>query len=387
LFPKNCKELFQELLRQFFFLKKSDMLNSNKYYLLFAFSLFVIIGCSKHIVSDKPLVIYPSPPDTARIQYLTSYSNSLDLSGKRTALQKTVLGEDPGMPISKPYGIATAKGKVFICDATIKGLYVIDLAKNTLTRFVPAGKGTLKLPLNCFIDQEGKLYVTDGKRKEVVVFDENLNYVTAITKPATADDFKPMDVGVSDKKIFVTNPATHQIYVYQKEDYKLLKTFPDSTAGDEQGLLNPLNIFYRNGKVYVTDFGDFKIKIFSEDGNYLGSVGEYGKIPGQFVRPKGLSVDKDDNLYVADAGFENVQIFNSKRKLLMFFGGPYHGPGDMWLPAKVFVDYENLQYYKKWVSPDYELSYLIFVSNQYGPDKISVYGAVKPAMGTKKVKN
>ena len=106
---------------------------------------------------------------------------------------------------------------------------------------------------------------------------------------------------------------------------------------------------------------------------------DFGKGIGQFVRPKGISVDKDDNLYVVDAGFENVQIFNSNNKLLMFFGGPYNGPGDMWLPAKVHVDYENMQYFKKWVSPEYELSYLIYVANQYGPDKISVYGAVKPA--------
>ena len=350
----------------------------NKYFLLLAFSL-VMIGCSKKVVSTKALVIYPAPPDTARIQYLTSYSSSLDISGKRTSFQKTILGEDQVMHISKPYGIATGKGKIFICVAGIKGLYIIDLAKNTFTPFIPGGKGALKQPLNCFIDQEGKLYVTDVGRKEVVVFDENLNYVSTISKPGTADDFKPMDVFVSDKKIFVTNPGTQQVYIYQKDNYKLLKTFPEPETAEEKGLFNPINIYVRNGKIYVTDFGDFKIKVFTEDGKYLSSVGEYGKSLGQFVRPKGIAVDKDDNLYVVDAGFENVQVFNSEGKLLMFFGGgPYNAPGDMWLPAKVHIDYENMQFYEKWVSPEYELNYLIYVSNQYGPDKISVYGAVKP---------
>jgi sugar lactone lactonase YvrE len=97
---------------------------------------------------------------------------------------------------------------------------------------------------------------------------------------------------------------------------------------------------------------------------------------GQFVRPKGIACDKEDNLYVVDAGFENVQIFNSNNQLLMFFGGPYKGPGDMWLPARVIIDYDNIKYFTKYVDSKYDLNYLIIVSNQYGPDKINVYGGV-----------
>ena len=339
----------------------------------------VNFSCTKKVSPARSLVIYPAPPDTTRIQYLTSFSNSKDITSKRSAIQKTVLGDDLGIPIGKPYGIATRAGKIFICDATIRGLEIIDLAKKTLTPFVPSGKGQLKLPLNCFADTDGKLYVTDGERKEVVIFDASLNYISAIGKSDTSDNFRPLDVCASTEKIWVTNPRDNKVYVYQKPDYKLVGSFPDSKPGEAGFLNNPINICYRDEKIYVTDFGDFKIKIFTDDGRYLNSVGQYGKALGQFVRPKGIAVDKDNNLYVVDAGFENIQVFNNKGNLLMFFGGPYKSHGDMWLPAKVHIDYENLSYYKKWVSPEYILDYLIFVSNQYGPDKISVYGAVKPA--------
>ncbi len=343
----------------------------------FTFTLLFTAACHKQLVSKKNLVIFPAPPDTTRIQYLTSFSNSLDITGKRTALQKTVIGEDLGMPIGKPYGIASSPGKIYICDATIRGLEIIEPAKKKFTQFIPTGKGQLKLPINCFADTDGKIYVTDGDRKEVVIFDAKLNFVAAIGKTDTADNFRPLDICVSDKKIWVTNPKANKVFVYEKDGYKLIKSFPDEKS-EEVKLFNPINICYSNGKVYVTDFGDFKIKIFSENGNYLGSIGQYGKSIGQFVRPKGIAVDRENNLYVVDAGFENVQIFNNTGQLLMFFGGPYKGPGDMWLPAKVHIDYDNMNYYKKWVFPEYELRYLIFVTNQYGPDKISVYGAIKP---------
>src|SRR5208337_3284128 len=110
----------------------------------------------------------------------------------------------------------------------------------------------------------------------------------------------------------------------------------------------------------------------------ITSIGSYGTGTGQFVRPKGIAVDKEMNLFVVDAGFENTQLFNNKGQLLMFIGGPYKGPGDMWLPAKVIIDYDNLKYFKKYVDPKYDLKYLVLVSNQYGPDKINIYGAISP---------
>lgn len=351
---------------------------NRKYFVVPVLLAMFFAACSPKLASNRPLVIYPAPPDTTRIQYLTSYSNSLDISGKRSALQETVLGEDKGITIGKPYGLATVKGKIMICDATIAGIQIIDLSKKNFTPFIPTGKGKLKLPLNCFIDESGKLYVADGGRNEIVVFDEKQNYLTAIGNTDTADNFRPLDVCVSGDKIFVTNSKGGKVHIYSRTDYKLIKTIPDA-ADAGVVLYNPINITCGQGKIYVTDFGDFKIKIFNEEGRFTGSIGQYGKSLGQFVRPKGLAVDKEQNLYVVDAGFENVQLFNPDGKLLMYFGGPYKSPGDMWLPAKVHIDYSNLDYYRKWVAADYDLRYLIFVSNQYGPDKISVYAAVQPA--------
>ena len=109
----------------------------------------------------------------------------------------------------------------------------------------------------------------------------------------------------------------------------------------------------------------------------IRTIGSYGKALGQFVRPKGIAVDYNDLLYVVDAGFENVQIFDNKGNLLMFFGGSYEKPGDMWLPAKVIIDYKNLHYFEKYVYKGFKLKYLIFVTNQYGPDKINVYGFIE----------
>jgi DNA-binding beta-propeller fold protein YncE len=195
-------------------------------------------------------------------------------------------------------------------------------------------------------------------------------------------------VFVSDDKIWVTNIAGHQIHVYRNDtSHELLNTFPEVDKSSPGCLFSPTNICVTDSLVYVTDFGDFKVKIYNHDGEFLRSVGTYGQGLGQFVRPKGIAVDKESNLFVVDAGFENTQIFSKDGSLLMFFGGNYKGPGDMWLPAKVTVDYDNKKYLEKYVDPGYDLKYLILVTNQFGPDKLNIYGAVEPAKVAKKPLN
>ncbi|MBI2966496.1 MAG: hypothetical protein HYY40_01615 [Bacteroidetes bacterium] len=343
------------------------------------FLLIILGSCSAGKLSKKNksgIIIYPPPPDTARIQFLTRISSAADISGSRNWFVNFLLGKETGMPILKPYGIAVQKGKIFVCDKGLAGLEIIDLEKRSFDYFIPSGNGKLSMPLGCYADTSGLLYVADAGRLQIVVFDRDGNYVKSIGDTA---DFKPTDVFVYDRKIWVSNMAGHKIDVYSTDPpYILLNSFTQSEPGKIDYLYSPVNIFVNNEKVFVTDFGDFKIKMFSHDGKFLDTLGTYGINMGQLAKPKGTATDRESNVFVADAAFENVQIFNKEGKLLMFFGGPYKGPGDMWLPVEVVIDYDNMSYFQKYVATGFELKYLIFVSNQFGPDKITVYGRIVP---------
>jgi DNA-binding beta-propeller fold protein YncE len=55
-----------------------------------------------------------------------------------------------------------------------------------------------------------------------------------------------------------------------------------------------------------------------------------------------VGTDLRGQVYVADAAFENVQVFGPDGRLLLAFGGPGTGPGGFYLPAGVFVDASNV---------------------------------------------
>lgn len=319
------------------------------------------------------LVIYPAPPAETKIQYLTSISVSTDFSKKQSAFNKFLFGAEEARPIVKPYGITVHGSKIYICDSGIRGIEILDLGEQSFEYFIPGGKGQLQLPINCHVDSEGKLYIADGNRRQVVIFDQELNYLDAFT---LEEEAKPTDIYVDESRIWVTALDKHSIYVYDKTNLNYIASLPQRTTQTGVHLYQPANISINNKLIYISDIGACKIHVFNTDMDYLHSFGEVGKGFGQFTRPKGLCADNDGNIYVVDAAFENVQIFDPEGKLLMYFGGTYTAPGGMWLPADVTIDYNNLEYFSEYVDGSFDLQYLIFVTNQYGPDKISVYGFV-----------
>jgi len=178
--------------------------------------LFFLVSCTGKVArnANEPyLKIFPSPPDTARIQFLTSISNSIDITGEQSWFNSYVLGEDEGKSIIKPYGIAVSGSKIYICDTMLGGLEIIDLDKNTFDYFVPGGEGKLKKPINCFVDKESLLYVADSERRQVVQFDKTGNFKKAIGNP---EFIKPTDVIVDGDNIYIADVENHQIKVFSK---------------------------------------------------------------------------------------------------------------------------------------------------------------------------
>jgi DNA-binding beta-propeller fold protein YncE len=344
---------------------------------IIAITTLMIASCSSKVSKQdlSKLVIFPAPPDTTRIQFLTSFSNSKDIVGERSSFKKAIIGQENVLEITKPYGIAVSKNRIYVCDTKLGALEIINLENKTFEYFKPTGLGEFKKPLNCFIDKDSLFYVVDVDRKDVVSFNDSLDFVKSY---GFKELVKPTDVFVSGDNIYVTDIADHKIKVFSKENAELLLSFPDVDPKDTAYLHQPTNLFVTDKEIYVTDFGEFLVKVYDLKGNFIKNIGSHGSTPGNFVRPKGIALDKENNIYVVDAAFENVQIFNSNAELLLFFGGAYKGPGTMYMPAKVAIDYTNLDYFRKYVYKSFELKYLVFVTNQYGPDKVTVYGYVEP---------
>jgi DNA-binding beta-propeller fold protein YncE len=226
--------------------------------------------------------------------------------------------------------------------------------------------------------------VTDTGNKQVMVFDSTGAFVARF---GMEDGGNPVDVFVAGDRIYVSHLSGTKVRVYDRATREPVFGFPNVPPADSTGLAAPANLFVTGDRVYVSDLLKQQVLVYSTEGRWLQTIGRPGLGPSTFNRPKGVAVDRDGLVYVVDAGFDNIQVFRPDGRLLMFFGGPGEQRGSMVLPAKVVLDYEHLDYFAKYVAPGYALKYLIFVTNQYGPWKINVYGVIQPAGASSPTRN
>ena len=344
---------------------------------LFAFVLS-FAGCATKKPAQKNYVMFPAPPEEARIQYLMSYGKEDDLGGQGKFSEFVIGKEKDVKPIWKPYGVAIRAGEIYVCDTQGANVSMADLSKHKMRYLKPGGQGAMKLPINVVVDQDGTCFVTDTGRGQVLVYAKNGTLVEAIGQK---NEWKPCGLALAGGRLYVTDVSNHCVRVYQKADRKLLFTCPRNPSDPKAQLFMPTNVAIdQQGRIYVSDSGGFCAKIYDAEGNHLRTIGDLGVTPGQFTLPKGISVDRQGRIYILDAAVPVVQLFDAEGRLLMYFGDPKSsGEGGLYLPAGLTIDYDNLPLFQKYVAPGYKLEYVILLTNQVGPNKVSVYGFLKKA--------
>lgn len=346
--------------------------------LLASVALWLAGGCATKKPAPGNYTVFPAPPEEPRIQYLWSYGTETDLGGRGKFADFVVGKERPFKPIIKPYGVAMRKDEVYVCDTQAANVSVTDLIKRKLRYLKPSGQAAMRLPVNLAVDDDGTLYVTDIGRREVLIYGKDDSFLGVIGKK---DEMRPSGIALAGDRLYVTDMTNRCVRVYNKATKELLLTIPRDKTDEKSKLFGPTNIAVDSkGRIYVCDTQGFVVKVFDAEGNYLRNTGELGVTPGQFALPKGIAVDRESRLYVVDAAAPVIQLFDAEGKLLMFFGQPNtSGPGGLYLPAGIAINYDSVGLFQKYVTPGFKLDYLILVVNQLGPKKVSVYGFLRRA--------
>ena len=189
--------------------------------IIYAIVIMTIVSCSPKLIpnSSLPKVFYPEIADSAKIQFLTSYSFVSDIEKKQSKFNSAIVGEQQDFEIKKPYGVEIHNNKIYVCDIGIGGMIIIDLEKKTFNSFRPQGNGNLLMPVNSAIDEEENLYVADIKAQKILKYDSNGNYLLNF---GLNENKAPSDVFIKHKKVWVCDTKNNRVNVYDKENNKFL---------------------------------------------------------------------------------------------------------------------------------------------------------------------
>jgi len=336
--------------------------------------LLVATGCNAPAKKTSgPLLFFPAPPDPPRIQFLTWASGAQQVGSADWTLDEFLLG-DEGIDrrrMNKPYGVAARDGSVYICDSKALCIAHMDFKNKKFSLLGYSGPGKLRKPLNIVIDEAGYKFVVDGVRKQVVVFGPDNSYVTAFTIP---DPCHPVDAALHKGELFVLdNDSTPQVVVLDRKTGELKRAFGSEGKGPGQFHIPGSIAVSPDGYLYVSDTMNWRIQKLSLTGDPIWEKGTPGYSLAQFGRPRGIRVSDDGTIYVVDGATELVQLFDGDGKLLMHFGGAGVTPGAMFLPSSLAIDKTSIPYFKRYAHEKFNIEYLLFVVNQYGPHLLNVY--------------
>lgn len=311
---------------------------------------------------DPKKLAWPSPPNVARVHWLDYFAGmKVDYTPAATAKPKAswmdrLAGSQPeGQKVDVktfpyqmigPYGIAfDSKGLVYVADQRVGAVFIFNLETRD-TQLIRNGYEAHFGWLNGLaIDDDDRLFVSDGKMRRVLIFSPKHELESQITEGL--EDPVGLAIDTENRFLYVVDTQQDQVLVYDADTLKLLRRM--GTGGKNHFLTTPGDFaapegvaLDKDGNVYVTDTLNDRVEMFDADGNFISTFGKNGDGPGNFVRPKGIATDADGHIWVADEMQDRLQVFDSKGQLLTYIGMG-HGdlPGQFRSLIGVAIDKQN----------------------------------------------
>ena len=164
------------------------------------------------------------------------------------------------------------------------------------------------------------LTLVSGSKNELRLFSEEGQFIKHINDKHLK---KSLHLSItSDGHLIITDMADNEIKVLSCDGNDLLLSFVAPN-----GCTCPKCAVYYLDKFYVSYPGANCVKIFDKTGIYLYDIGCLGNNDGQFDNPRGLVIDKYNQLVVCDVNNRRLQFFTLKGKFLSKLRAEYCNNG------------------------------------------------------------
>jgi tripartite motif-containing protein 71 len=206
--------------------------------------------------------------------------------------------------------------------------------------------GEFKSPTGIALDRDGLIYVADTDTHTVQKFDQNGQFLTRIgDEPGDGEGqfYYPRGLACdSEGNLIVVDANNHRIQKFDKDSNFLTVwgKFGFSWKGAPQGIFdNPWGVTVdKDDNIYIADTLNNRIQKYSSEGEPLLMWGKEGAFDGAFFYCRDAAVDFVGNIYVTDEINNRVQKFDSRGNFLAKWGREGKGPGEFHAPWGIAVD-------------------------------------------------
>ncbi len=240
-------------------------------------------------------------------------------------------------------GVVDDTGRIYVTDISRQAIYVFDPQENRLDIWEGIGDRVhFVAPSGIALGEDGDIFVADSELGFVARLNHKGESLGVIGQGELR---RPVGVAydAATHLLYVVDTYGHDIKVYG-EDGRLLRTL--GRRGENPGEFNyPTYIALAKGNLYVSDTMNARVQVLdAKTGRSKLVIGELGLNVGNLVRPKGVSVDSEGNVYVVESYFDRLLVYNKDGQFLMPIGGEGRMIGEFYLPSGVWIDSRNQVY-------------------------------------------
>jgi len=144
-------------------------------------------------------------------------------------------------------------------------------------------------------NNNGKVYATDRNKNYVSVFDP-------IGWPLTnfGNFLDPKGIDIYNDLIYIVNCGSSRVEQYSLDGIYQTCWGIEGTADNQLLYPDGLTIDKINEYVFIADFNNHSIKVFTLQGEFITKIGEAGSGNGQFNMAMQVDVDNSGNVFVCD---------------------------------------------------------------------------------------
>ena len=237
--------------------------------------------------------------DTTELIYLTDCRNSCV---QVVSLKGEIVKQFVNDKLMNPYGIAVTNECIYLTDVGRYALFQFrkkdfKLLNETGTKGTQEGQSLY--PRGLCIDTNGDVMVADSGNNRISVFSKQLKFKSCL---GIGHLQYPQDVKLSDDHIVVLDFGTKCFHFFSRDGHLLSSCVPQ---GYKDSSVNSPLFFCLDAasNIIISDRYNHAIKIFTELGHHIHTIGRYGNGRGEFIRPLGVCISKLGNIFVVSDNY------------------------------------------------------------------------------------
>ena len=210
----------------------------------------------------------------------------------------------------EPCGIAIHRDNLYVTDIEVDAVFQFkieaDMRLVAKLGSLGSGVGQFNYPVGLTVSTNGDVFVADSNNHRIQILDDSLHFQRFITHQTME---LPVDVKLTPDEVYVLCDKSPCILVFSHAGEKIRSLITRGT-GMQIGYAH-FFCLDRKQNLLISDWGNNVVRIFSEEGTHLHTIGGRGHGVGMLEYPQGIVLTKNLRLIIVSLNNNySLQIYS-----------------------------------------------------------------------------